>query len=147
MLLGYSAGTGIDQIWHNDQANHYLVVEAKGPGAQLREPSPFTERGGAGIRQMSRAWIANRLRSMGNSQDDRSRRVYANIVADCGLSETGAGKLLSLTQDPNKTATHKLSGVTVTMQFNDKGILEPIHEEELIFDNDQDPEDSEGSED
>lgn len=76
MTWGYHihSGTGIDQIW--EMANlaggtDFLIVEAKGPGANLN----FQLFVPPGYRQMEEGWVANHLYSMDRNNHAAGQRI------------------------------------------------------------------------
>lgn len=61
LLWGFSAGTGIDQVWVAGKPPHtYVIVEAKGPGATLSTNAAKGD-------QMSKQWVRASLESVVNS--------------------------------------------------------------------------------
>jgi hypothetical protein len=57
---GFSAGTGIDQIWYSLSKDTFMVVEAKGPGATLSTNAAKGD-------QMSKQWVRASLEEAKNS--------------------------------------------------------------------------------
>jgi hypothetical protein len=76
----FSAGTGIDQLWHSGEnpPQEYIIVEAKGPGATLSQNA-------AKGPQMSKEWVTNSLDSViaskqSSQQDkDHAKRMLKAI--------------------------------------------------------------------
>ncbi|WP_333676231.1 hypothetical protein [Dyella sp.] len=87
MIWGYHvhSGTGIDQIWeipNQSGGTDFLIVEAKGPGANLN----FSVFVPPGYSQMEEGWIANHLYSM--SQNNHAAGL--KIVNALGLQFVNA---------------------------------------------------------
>ncbi len=65
LVRGFSAGTGIDQIWYSAEQDAYIIVEAKGPGATLST-------GAAKGDQMSKMWVKASLEEERDRSEDGS---------------------------------------------------------------------------
>ena len=79
LLWGFSAGTGIDQVWAVGMPDptSYLIVEAKGPGASLSTSAAKGD-------QMSKMWVQNSLREVlasASSTDDEKAHARAMLRA------------------------------------------------------------------
>jgi hypothetical protein len=90
MVWGYAnhSGPGIDQIWKSTDMKGvptFYIVEAKGPGANLRDdqfvPSGFG-------RQMSIAWVLHHLVEMKGVLDKEKTKTLpkANVLAHYGVA-------------------------------------------------------------
>jgi hypothetical protein len=77
------SGTGIDQIWKREGAkkNEYLIVEAKGPNASLKDVTPNAP---DKFEQMGIRWVMHNLIKMSKNNSD----VANDILNELGL-ETG----------------------------------------------------------
>jgi len=76
MIWGYHihSGTGIDQIWeiaNQGGGTDFLIVEAKGPGANLN----FSLFVPPGYSQMEEGWITNHLYSMSRNSHAAGQRI------------------------------------------------------------------------
>jgi hypothetical protein len=79
------SGAGIDQIWKQEGSPAtYYIVEAKGPGEQLRDnkhgPPPAIQE------QMSLGWVMHNLVTMAR-QDDAEYQIARDLMDDLGLQE------------------------------------------------------------
>jgi hypothetical protein len=69
LVRGFSAGTGIDQIWYSKTKDEFLLVEAKGPGAGL---STDAAKGNQMSKQWIRASLAEEINSSHTSPADKA---------------------------------------------------------------------------
>jgi hypothetical protein len=74
LLWGFSAGIGIDQLWYSTTEDTYLIVEAKGPGAQLSTAAAKGD-------QMSTQWVVSSLNAVAySSKSSPDDRRHANTM-------------------------------------------------------------------
>lgn len=117
LLIGYSSGAGIDQLWVDNSKKVYYVVEAKGPGAQVTV-AKFAVRGaapgGGQLVQMSAAWVADRIPRLKTTYPNELRQ----LLRDCALVVDKQGRLKK-DPAPGKVATHTLQGLVITASWSD----------------------------
>lgn len=78
LLWGFSAGTGIDQVWAKvmPDPTSYLIVEAKGPGASLSTSAAKGD-------QMSKMWVRSSLEQIINSRSSSAADIaHAQSMLD-----------------------------------------------------------------
>lgn len=64
MVRGFESGTGVDQIWVKKDGSEIIVVEAKGPGAELGKGAKKGD-------QMSETWMSSTANDMARNGDTR----------------------------------------------------------------------------
>ena len=127
--LHVHSGTGIDQIWKRAATHDYLIVEAKGPGASLKD-SPQdapTNFGQMGIR-----WVMHNIITMSGNQS-ASHQVARDIIRELGLTvgtrwpagpanvQQGSKSYYGVTGAG--VAQAQLYGVVVTAKWKPDGLL------------------------
>ncbi|WP_409344937.1 hypothetical protein [Paenibacillus sp. MBLB4367] len=114
MLIGYASGPGIDQLWVSHSKKTYYVVEAKGPGAKLKVDRFATrgaKKGGGTLKQMSQAWIEDRVPRLKTSYPNELQQ----LLDDCSL-KVHNGRLVD---DPNGNGAYKLEGIVITANWKE----------------------------
>lgn len=76
LVVGFGPGVGIDQIWRTKDADgnsHYILVEAKGPGAGLGQADAY---GG----QMSYSWIHHHAQTLAADDEPHYQAIGNDIL-------------------------------------------------------------------
>jgi len=129
LLWGFDvhSGAGIDQIWWNADAAHphYLVVEAKGPGASLGEGALDNP---PGYEQMEKLWVIDRLGRMRSGVGGPlANRILADLALDITVAlpnyNKGMKSYYGCARSSGKLPTGTLSGLTVTAQWGADAML------------------------
>lgn len=129
MIWGFHvhSGTGIDQIWRKEATKGvytYLVVEAKGPGATVKDGTFLPPDYG----QMEFGWVMNHLYSMNQNGHAAGQEIVANLKLDFvnaypnygGASKSYYGLSPRSQHGQSKCTLH---GIVVTAQWLSDGRL------------------------
>lgn len=130
LLWGFDvhSGAGIDQIWWDQDASnpHYLVVEAKGPGAGLSSGALGNP---SGYEQMEKLWVIDRLgRMRSGAGATLANRILADLALDVVVAlpyyNGGSKSYYGCQAAKGKVATATVSGLTVTARWLADGMLD-----------------------